>query len=170
MPRPDLTRVPEYYHHYINQVPEVDLLPALNNQHSKALAFFKSIPAEKYNYRYAEGKWTLKEVLQHILDAERIFAYRALCIARQDSTPLPSFDENLYAENCKATNRDWNDMVEEFSAVRKTTEILFRSFDTMQLETSGTSSGKPVYVMGIGFIISGHVEHHISIIQERYLN
>jgi hypothetical protein len=170
MPRPDLTRIPEYYHQYINQVPEDDLLTALRNQHLNAVAFLKSIPALKYHYRYAEGKWALKEVLQHMLDAERIFAYRALCFARQDATPLPSFDENLYAENCKAVNRNWNDMVEEFSAVRKSTEILFRSFDTEQLETSGIASGKPMYVMGIGFIIAGHVEHHIRVIREKYLN
>lgn len=124
---------------------------------------------EKRSYRYAEGKWTIKEVLQHIIDAERVFAYRALCIARKDATPLPGFDENVYAENCKAEQRKWKDMINEFIAVRLSSESLFASFDDEQSETSGTASGKSIYVAAIGFIIAGHAIHHSKVVKEKYL-
>src|SRR3569832_224983 len=109
MARPDISRVPEWYHRYINQVPENDLAEAIQNQTTNFCLFLESLPVNKRDYRYAEGKWTIKEVLQHIIDAERIFAYRALCFARKDSTPLPGFDENSYADNSKASTRDWNE-------------------------------------------------------------
>ncbi len=168
MPRPNLSRVPEYYHRYINQVPENDLLKAFQNQTPAFLQFLKKIPADKINYRYAKGKWTVKEVLQHIIDTERVFAYRGLCIARQDQSPLPSFDENAYADNAKASKRDWKEMIEEFKAVRTATNILFSSFDKKQLDATGIASGKSVYVLGIGFIIVGHVNHHVAVLKERY--
>lgn len=169
MARPDLSRVFEYYHRYIDQVKEDDLVKALSNQTTSFLQFLDSIPVSKRNYAYAEGKWTIQEVLQHIIDAERIFAYRALCFARQDKTPLPSFDENSYAENSKAAARKWDDLVEEFKAVRLSSEIMFRSFDNDQLESDGVANNKPVYVLGIGFVLVGHVEHHVNVTRERYL-
>jgi hypothetical protein len=169
MPRPDLSRVPDYYHKYISQVKEDDLMVALQKQTKKIARFLRKIPSDKRNYRYAEGKWTIKEVLQHIIDAERVFAYRALCFARKDSTPLPSFDENLYADNSKAAGRKWKDLVNEFVAVRVSTLLLFGSFDEEQMEASGTASGKSVYAGGIGFIIAGHANHHLNIIKAKYM-
>jgi uncharacterized damage-inducible protein DinB len=169
MPRPDLTRVPDYYHNYINQAEGDDLMKVLQKQTRSFEEFLNEIPKSKRNYRYAEGKWTIKELLQHIIDAERIFAYRALCFARKDATPLPSFEENSYASNSKAEKRKWKDLVKEFEAVRRSTEILFDSFDDEQLETAGTASGKSNYVLAIGFIIAGHANHHIKIMKERYL-
>ena len=170
MPRPDLGRVPEYYHKYIAQVEEDDLMDALQKQNRSFLRFLKEIPKDKRNYRYAEDKWTIKEVLQHIIDAERIFGYRALCFARKDATSLPSFDENNYAANSKGELRKWKELVKEFEAVRQSTITLFASFDNEQLETAGTASGKSNYVLGIGFIIAGHANHHANVIKERYLN
>lgn len=108
-------------------------------------------------------------MLQHIIDAERVFAYRALCIARGDTTPLPGFDENAYAAKSKGDNRSWNDLLEEFRTVRRSTELLFASFDKDQLNDSGVASGKPVYVEGIGYIISGHALHHVNVLKARYL-
>jgi hypothetical protein len=169
MPRPDLSRVPEWCHGYINQVKENDLMTAFANQTQALIKFLKKIPVAKRDFRYAKGKWTIKEMLQHILDAERVFAYRALCIAIKDATTLPSFDENDYANNSKAKKRNWDDMIEELTMLRKSTEILFRSFDKAQLDTSGTASGRPMYVLAVGFIIVGHINHHINIIKERYL-
>ncbi len=169
MPRPDLNRVPEWYHRYINQVPENDLAKAIQLQTTNFCSFLESLPIGKRDYRYADGKWTIKEVLQHIIDAERVFAYRALCFARKDNTPLPGFDENSYADHSKASGREWNEMVEEFKVVRQSTAFLFNSFDTDQLETTGVASGKPVYVLAIGFIIVGHINHHVAVIKERYL-
>ncbi|MBK7560731.1 MAG: DinB family protein [Chitinophagaceae bacterium] len=169
MARPELSRVPEYFHRYINQVAEDDLLLVLEKQASSFLTFLENIPADKKDYRYAEGKWSLKELLQHIIDTERIFAYRALCIARKELAPLPGFDENSYADNSKADKRDWKELLEEFKIVRRSTQILFGSFDQEQSEASGIASGKPIYVLGIGFILAGHVNHHLTVIKERYL-
>ena len=169
MARPDLSRVPEWFHGYIAQVEGDNLLPALTQQHSTFVQFLENLPVEKREYRYGQDKWTIKEVLQHIIDAERVFAYRALCIARGEQQSLPGFDENEYAARSKAQMRNWDDMLEEFKAVRRSTEILFSSFDNEQLETAGISNGKQVYVLGIGFIIAGHLTHHLNIIKERYL-
>ena len=169
MPRPDLTSVPDFYHNYINEAEGDDLMKVLKKQTRSFEEFLNEIPKSKRNYRYAEGKWTIKELLQHIIDAERIFAYRALCFARKDATPLPSFEENNYAANAKAEQRKWKDLVKEFEAVRRSTEILFDSFDDEQLETAGTASGKSNYVLAIGFIIAGHANHHIKVTKERYL-
>ena len=167
--RPDLTRVPEFYHGYINQVQQNELMPAIKEHTAAFIELFNAIPANKRDYRYAEGKWTIIEVLQHLIDAERVFSYRALCFARKDATPLPSFDENAYADNSKAANRNWEEMMEEFSSLRKSTELLFASFDNDQLDTSGTASGKSNYVLAICYITIGHVTHHLNIIKERYL-
>lgn len=169
MPRPDLAKVPEYYHRYINQVKGTDLHTVITQQTPAMLRFLKNIAPAKRNYRYAKGKWTIKEVLQHMIDTERVFAYRALCFARKDKTALPSFDENLYGDNAKAAKRDWADMIEEFKTVRRSTEILFRSFDKEQMNTYGTASNNPFSVLAVGFIIVGHVNHHIGVIKERYL-
>ena len=167
--RPDLTRVPEFYHGYINQVEQDDLASAIKDHSSAFIEFFDQIPANKRDYRYADGKWTIKEVLQHIIDAERVFVYRAMCIARKDTTPLPSFDENAYAVTSKAEKRDWEEMMEEFRSLRKSTDILFRSFDNDQLEASGTASGKSNYVLAFCYITLGHATHHLKVIKERYL-
>ena len=165
----ELKRVPEYYHRYIQQVKEPDLVKALADQRDNFMSFLKAVPADRYDYRYAEGKWTLKELLQHILDAERIFAYRALCIARKETQSLPGFDEDSYAAASGAGNRDWGEMINEFSLVRQSTEILFSSFDKEQLESEGFANNKSVYVKAIGFIMVGHINHHMRVIAERYI-
>jgi hypothetical protein len=169
MARPDLSRVPEWYHGYINKVKENDLVKAMEAQTGPFIKFLKKIPEQKRKYRYAKGKWTIQEMLQHIIDAERVFAYRALCFARQDSTPLPGFDENEYAFNSKASKRDWKEMVEEFKALRQSNEIFFRSLDKKQLESAGVANNNSVYVLAIGFILVGHINHHAGILKERYL-
>lgn len=169
MPRPDLSRVPEFYHNYINQVPENEIMEAFRIESPILVQLFESIPSSKYDYRYAEGKWTLKEVLQHIIDAERVFIYRTLCFARKDTTPLPRFDEDMYSDNSKASKRNWNQLIEELKAVRKSAELLFSSFDHEQLENSGISSGHSNYVLGMGYILIGHANHHKKIVEERYL-
>lgn len=169
MPRPDLSRVPVFYHNYINQVPDEDLLTAFQKQTMEFTNFIATIPKEKYEYRYAEGKWTVKELLQHIIDAERIFCYRALRFARKDETPLPGFEENDYVINANTDERSWGDLVEEFKVVRLGSELLFKSFNDEQLNSSGTANGNPIYVLGIGFIVIGHSLHHMNILKERYL-
>jgi hypothetical protein len=170
MSRPDLSRVPEFFHNYINYVPDNDLVTAFKNQSPLTISFFENIPDNKIDYAYGEGKWTIKEVLQHVIDAERVFSYRALRFARKDPTPLPGFDENLFAENAKADKRNWNDLLEEFKSVRKATEWLFGSFNEEQLDASGISSNKSIYVLALGYISVGHAIHHINLIKERYLS
>lgn len=169
MPRPDLKKVPEFYHGYISQVKENDLMEAFKKGTASFVQFFETIPESKHNYRYADGKWTIKEVLQHIIDGERVFAYRALRFARKDSTPLPGFDENIFAANSKAEKRNWNDLIEELKTVRKSSEQLFSSFDEEQLNATGIASNHSNYVLGFGYIIIGHSLHHMNVIKERYL-
>ena len=169
MPRPDLSRVPEFYHGYIKTVKEDDLMTGLKSSTKNLFEVLRSIPVEKHDHRYAEGKWTIKEVVQHMLDGERVFAYRALRFARKDDTPLPGFDENLFAQTAKADKRSWTEMIEEFAALRKANEVMFASFDNDQLESSGIASESSTYVLGIGYILAGHVNHHCTVIKERYL-
>ncbi len=166
---PDLSRVGNWYHGYIKMVPEDNLTAAFSNKDNNLIAFLDSIPESKHDYRYAEGKWTIKEVLQHIIDAERVFAYRALRFARKDQTPLPGFDENLFADNSKASTRKWDDLMEEFKYVRRSSEIFFNSLDEDQLEANGISSNSPIYVRALGYILIGHPLHHQKILKERYL-
>lgn len=165
----DLRRIPEFYHGYVSLVKEDTVIAAIESQNNEVFPFLEHIPAEKSVFRYAQDKWSVKELLQHIIDAERIFTYRALCIARGDTTPLPGFEENAYAANSNADNRNWNDLLEEFRAVRHSTLTLFASFNNDQLNALGTANGKPVYVEGIGFTIAGHVLHHVKVLKERYL-
>jgi len=169
MSRPDLTKVAPFYHNYINQVSQDNLTSAFQSGTPVFLNFIDSIPATKYDYSYAPGKWTLREMLQHIIDAERIFDYRALRFARKDETPLSGFDHNKYVELSKAANRDWNELKDEFRVVRKSSEYLFGSFDEDQLNAAGVSSNNPLYVLGLGYIVIGHTLHHKRIIEERYL-
>lgn len=170
MARPNLNEVPSFYHNYVRRVPENDLMPALRNQTPSFLRFLNRIPAAKRNYRYARGKWTIKELLQHMIDAERVFAYRALCFARQDKTALPGFDENSYAASSKAQKRNWEDMIAEFKSLRQSTELLFASFDRQQLGSKGIANNNPISVLAIGFIVTGHAYHHLHILRERYLS
>lgn len=167
--RPDLSRVGSWYHGYINQVKEDDLLEAFMHGSTGFLRFLDTIPADKYDYRYAEEKWTIREVLQHVIDAERVFAYRALRFSRKDSTPLHGFDENSFVANSEASRRTWADLVEEFNVTRRSSELLFRSFSEEQLEADGVSSNSPNYVRALGYILIGHALHHENIIRERYL-
>lgn len=165
----DLSRVPEYYHRYINLAIHDDLQTAFEKHQTELVSFLKDIPKKKWNYRYAEGKWSIKEVVQHIIDAERVFAYRALCFARKDQTPLPSFDENIFAANSKADERSKKDLIKELKTVQESSAQMFNSFDKEQLEQPGVASGKPTYVKGIAYIVLGHVLHHKKILEERYL-
>lgn len=158
-----------YYKPYIQAIGEVVLLEELENSLLHFLEFLNSIPVEKHEYRYAEGKWTVKDIVLHLIDAERIFAYRALRIARKDKTPLPGFEENEYVESAFANHRTLYDLQEEFITVRKATICLFKTFSDEQLQQIGVASENSVSVRAIGFIIIGHQKHHQRIIFERYL-
>ena len=169
MSKPSTSTYPAYFNTYIKLVQEDDVKSALKNQTPAAEKFFNSISEEKSLFKYAEGKWTIKEVLQHLIDAERIFGYRALAFARKDKNILPSFEENAYAAHSHANNRRWKELIEEFIAVRKSTEILFNSFTEEDLNTSGKASDYEITVLALGFTTAGHAAHHLNIIRERYL-
>lgn len=165
----DLSRIPEYYHRYIQLASDDDLQTAIQKHQANLVSFLKEIPKKKWDYRYAEGKWSIKEVVQHIIDAERVFAYRALCFARKDQTPLPSFDENIFAANSKAGQRTKKELLKELKTVQQSSAYLLNSFDDEQLEQPGVASGNPTYVKGIAYILFGHALHHKKILEERYL-
>jgi hypothetical protein len=169
MPRPDLTRVPPFYHGYISKVEEEDLMTSFHNQSPRMFEFLGAIPENKHDYAYAEGKWTVKQLVQHMADAERVFAYRALSFARNDENSLPGFDENAWAAESHASLRNWNDLLEEFRAIRRSTEYLFSSFNMEQFEATGKANNNSIYVLGLGFICVGHCHHHLGILKERYL-
>lgn len=154
---------------YFDAAPEDDMLDALSTSTRQFKKLLRKIPKKKIDYAYAEGKWTLREVLQHIIDAEKVFAFRALWFTRQDVTPLPGFDENSWAVTSKAASRKWKDLVKEFFTVRAANQIFFESLDDDQLKTIGTANNNQMNVGGLGFVCAGHVMHHIRIIKERYL-
>jgi uncharacterized damage-inducible protein DinB len=154
---------------YIKAAANVELIEELEICLHDFIRFVQNIPMDKFDYRYVEGKWTIKDIIQHVIDTERIFAYRALRISRNDTTPLPGFEENDYVENTKANERGIQDLLAEFSAVRYASLFLFKSFSEEQLKRMGTASGMAISVRAIGFIIIGHQKHHQHIFQERYL-
>ncbi len=170
MPKPSPDTYPAFFKKYVDAVPEEDLLAAFTNQLPAISAFLNNISEEKSNYAYAPGKWTLKELLLHMIDTERLFNYRALCFARKETISLPGFDEDAYAANSNANARSWKGMVDEFIAVRRSTEFLFKSFSDEMLGFSGTANNNPATVLSVGFMTVGHVYHHKEVMQERYLS
>ena len=164
-----ITNTEGYFVKYTSLVTEDNLTDAFSNQDKIIKDFYVKISEEKSMYAYAVGKWTLKELLQHIIDTERIFCYRALAIARKDTATLPSFDENLYAANSNANARTWESLVTEMNAVRLTTKILFTSFSEEMFATVGKFSSNTSNPETLGYIMVGHVYHHLDIVEERYL-
>jgi hypothetical protein len=158
-----------YYLNYIKLVAEQDIVKGLTNQNKELIHFFTSIPVFKHEFRYEEGKWTVKDIILHLIDAERVLSYRALRIARNDKTALPGFEENDYVVSARANERDFESLLAEYKTVRQATICLFESFSKENLELLGLASNYSVSVRGIGYIILGHELHHKQIILERYL-
>lgn len=154
---------------YIKAAGNIEMMDELEICLHDFIRFVQNIPMDKFDYRYAEGKWTIKDIIQHIIDSERIFGYRALRISRNDKTALPGFEENNYVENTDANSRSIQDLLAEFSAVRHSNLFLFKSFSEEQLKRVGTASNTAISVRAIAFIIIGHQKHHQRIFQERYL-
>lgn len=165
----NLDSVPSFYKNYIKQIEEPDLIQALRISGHRLQELIHSIPDAKEDFAYAPGKWTVRELLCHILDAERIFAYRALRFARNDKTPLAGFEENDYAPLANASGRSLKKIALEAAHLRTSTIDLFESFTPEMLVHKGTASGKEISVVALGFIIAGHETHHRKILQERYL-
>ncbi|TXD51188.1 MULTISPECIES: DinB family protein [unclassified Polaribacter] len=142
---------------------------ALRSSQKEFEGFLRFIPKEKGDFAYEEGKWTLKELIQHIIDTERIFCFRALSFARNDSTSLPGFDHDLFADNSAANSRDYYDMLDEMEIVRDGTIALFTSFSDEALLRIGEASGNKISVRAFGYLFCGHQLHHLNIVKERYL-
>lgn len=161
---------PPYYEVYLSGLDKnINLLEELESSHYYFIKFVQDIPMDKYDYRYAPGKWTIKEIIQHLIDAERVFQYRALRFSRNDATELPGYDENHFAQNSNGNERHLMDLLNEFSLVRHSTLALFKSFSNEILKRKGVANGHATSVAGIGFIIIAHQEHHKKVFQERYL-
>lgn len=157
-----------YFDNYISLVKGENILAVLESNSKTTYHFLNSIPEEKGNYTYADGKWSLKQVIIHIADTERVFAYRALTIARGDNTPLPGYDENIWADNCAAEKRTLADVVEEFFSVRQSTIYLVKSFDEEMFSRKGTTNNNPASVVALLYVIAGHELHHLKVLKERY--
>jgi hypothetical protein len=158
-----------YQMQYIKLVSEHNIVKGLKDQKLEMIHFFTSIPVSKQEFSYEEGKWTVKDLLLHLIDAERIFAYRALRIVRNDATALPGFDENDYVVAAHANQRAYESLLEEYRIVRDATIGLFSTFSEADVLKLGTASNASVSVRGIGYCILGHELHHKQIIKERYL-
>lgn len=159
-----------YVGNYIGLAKADDLIEGLTASYTYIAGIMQGLTAEQLLHRYAEGKWSIKELLVHMLDAERIFSYRALRFARQDKTELPGFDENQYVAPSKADSRDINSILAEYTAVRTATIELFKGLDEVALDQKGTASGLEISVRALGYTILGHEIHHLKIIRERYLD
>lgn len=158
-----------YYEPYISIVGEIDLLDCLQKDLNSFVDFINTIPNEKLDYAYASDKWTVAEVLIHLLDSERVFQYRALRFARNDTTKIPGFDQDIYVPASRANERTKASIISEFKAIRNATIDLFNSLNTEELKRVGIASDSPISVRALGFIICGHLKHHKRIIEVHYL-
>ena len=167
--RPAGTEYAPFYAGYINAVPDGDLVAMLDAQRAETVALLGGVDDRTARHRYAEGKWSVAEVLGHVIDGERVFSYRALTFARGDATPLPSFDENAWAAASNAGRRTMKSLLAEYTAVRGATIELFRGFGAEEFARSGVASNHPVSVRALAYIVVGHERHHLRILRERYL-
>jgi hypothetical protein len=166
--RPEADEIPAHFVGYIQRVPELDPVIVCAAQIEETASVLQGLSDADAMYRYARGKWSIKEVVGHLTDVERIMAYRALRIARGDTTPLPGFDENAYVPAAKFDARSLADLVGELRTARAATLALLRTFDTDAWPRRGTASGKPVSVRALAFMIPGHERHHLDILRTRY--
>jgi uncharacterized damage-inducible protein DinB len=166
----NLETVPHFYKNYVKQIEETDLIQALRISGHRMLELVHFIKEEKSDYRYADGKWSVREVLCHIIDAERIFAYRAMRFARNDKTNLASFDENSYAPQANASGRSLKKIADEMAHLRVSTIDMFDGFTPEMLTRKGMANNNELSVVALGFIIAGHETHHRKILMERYLS
>lgn len=170
MKKPGSKESASYYRYYIGLNSDTNVVENLTSQISSLRKLFLSVPADKQTFRYAKGKWSVKELLGHLMDAERIFGYRALRISRRDRTPLSGFEEDYYVKYGYFDGRSMQSLLEEFAALRKANVELFKSLDEKRLALRGTANNSPVSVRALAYIISGHTIHHLNILKERYIS
>jgi hypothetical protein len=170
IPRPQADEHVEYYGRYISQVPDGDLIAMLRDQVVETVGLLGGLSGAQADYAYAPGKWTIKEVVGHVSDAERVFQYRALTFARAPGASLPGFDENAWVPAGKFGERTLDDLLEEFQVVRAASVQLARHLDEETLKHRGSANGNDISVRALLYIIAGHERHHAALLRERYLN
>jgi len=165
--RPQPGEYGSYYQKYVDKVPNLDILKVLEDPaHMNQI---EAIPEDKWLHRYAEGKWSIKESILHLIDTERVFAYRALRVARMDKTPLPGFDQDDFVPTSKADGRSKASLIAEYRAVRQATVSLLSTLGEEELSYVGTASDSPITARALSYLIAGHQIHHIELFKERYL-
>jgi hypothetical protein len=170
MTKPDRSEAAEYYFTYIDQVADGDILDTLEKQGRETAAELERIPEERSGHRYAAGKWSMREVLGHVNDTERLFVFRAFWFARGFDTPLPSFDQHIAAAASGADSRTWASLIDEFRSVRAATLSFFRALPSDAWARRGIASDNPFTVKSLAFMAAGHVTHHLKVLRERYLD
>jgi hypothetical protein len=168
LPRPKDGDHAPYYDHYISLVTETEVLPVLAAQRGEVRRALAGVKEKDAGFRYAEGKWSIREVVGHLADTERVMAYRALCFARGEQAPLPSFDENAYVRQAGFDAVPLAELIDEFEATRDASLQLFRHLSAEAWRRRGTASGKPMAVRSLAFVIPGHVRHHLGVLREKY--
>lgn len=169
MKRPQPSEYSEFYEGYISLVKNENIIKELEDQLLELQTLISMVSAEKEEYAYAEGKWTIKQVVGHIIDTERIMAYRALRISRKDKTQLSGFDEDFFIANSNFNSRNLFHLAHEFSLVRESNLALFKSFTEEMVDQLGSANGKAISVRALLYIIVGHTRHHMNVIKEKYL-
>ena len=170
MKRPLENEYHPYFNHYINLVLGDDYENNFRINTAEVISFFKAIPEDKHDYKYAEGKWSIKEVLNHITDTERVFSYRTLVLLREgEAAKLAPFEENLYGQNSRVGSRSMASLIEEFTINRKNLAFLFENASEAEQKCIGEASGNPISVSALSYITLGHAKHHMNVLNERYL-
>jgi DinB superfamily len=169
MARPLQSDYAPFYETYVKLVKDDDLVKALHSSLDEIHENLASIPADKMDHAYAEGKWTVRELLQHMIDTERVFSYRAMSFARGEQQDLPGFDEKKYASTANVAARNISEMKEELMILRRSVYFMYKGFTDKDILRSGTANNNPVTVNALGYIMIGHVRHHFAVIRERYL-
>jgi hypothetical protein len=168
MMRPHDDEYAAFYGGYVNLVPEDEVLPALREQVNVLRRFAASVAADRETYAYGPDKWTIRQVIGHVIDAERVFSYRALCFSRSDRTPLPKFDENAYVDHARFNDVPLADLVDEFVLLRSANVKMFESLGAGQWTASGIANSNPISVRALAYVMTGHVRHHLNILRDRY--
>jgi hypothetical protein len=166
--RPPGTEYAPFFSGYVSLVPEPDVISVLENQPGELARMSSLVPAHRERFRYAEGKWTIREVSGHLIDAERVFGYRAFCISRGEEASLPGFDENEYVRHSRYDDQPLGDLQSEFAAVREANLMVLRRLDKGAWERLGTANNNPASVRALAFIMAGHVRHHFNVLRDRY--
>jgi hypothetical protein len=168
MPRPSDNEYAPYYARYVEQVPETDVIPVLENQIIELEQWAAFVPPEREQFRYAAGKWSVREVIGHLVEGERVFGYRAFCISRGETTPLPSYDEKVYMAASNYDARPLSDLLAEFALVREANLAFLRPLTEPGWNFMGRAADKPVSARALAYIMAGHVRHHLGVLHTKY--